>query len=58
MLQPKPETEINQEKKEEIELSDPIIKEIQSRFGDISIEEAKRIIIEVTDELVINLKVI
>jgi hypothetical protein len=34
-----------------------VIEEIQSRFGDLSIDEAKRIIYEVTNEVVSGLKV-
>lgn len=46
------------EEEDNLELNDQVIKEINDRFGNISIDEAKRIIIEVTEEFVSNLRVI
>lgn len=38
-------------------LSEDVIEEIRSRFGDLSIDDARRIIYEVTNEVVAGLKV-
>lgn len=40
-----------------LKLTDEVIDEIQSRFAGISIDEARKIIFEVTNELVTELKV-
>lgn len=40
-----------------LQLNEQVVEEIRNRFGDVSIEEVKRIIIEVTNEVVSDLKV-
>ena len=44
------------EQMESIQLTQEVIEEIRSRFSDLSLEEAKRIIFEVTNDLVSGLK--
>lgn len=45
------------EKPENIQVPDKVIEQIHSKFDGLSLEEAKRIIFEVTNELVTDLKV-